>query len=55
VAWKIDQKGLPYTALGDDNGTKIGEVVAIGNPLGLDFTVTAGIVSAKGVAHRMFA
>ncbi len=46
---KIDQKGLPYTALGDDNGTKIGEwVVAIGNPLGLDFTVTAGIVSAKG-------
>jgi serine protease Do len=46
---KIDQKGLPYTALGDDNATKIGEwVVAIGNPLGLDFTVTAGIVSAKG-------
>ena len=46
---KIDQKGLPYTSLGDDNGTKIGEwVVAIGNPLGLDFTVTAGIVSAKG-------
>ena len=46
---KIDQSGLPFTALGDDNGTKIGEwVVAIGNPLGLDFTVTAGIVSAKG-------
>ena len=46
---KIDQKGLPFTSLGDDNATKIGEwVVAIGNPLGLDFTVTAGIVSAKG-------
>ncbi len=46
---KIDQKGLPFTPLGDDNGTRIGEwVVAIGNPLGLDFTVTAGIVSAKG-------
>ena len=46
---KIDQKGLPFTPLGDDNATKIGEwVVAIGNPLGLDFTVTAGIVSAKG-------
>jgi serine protease Do len=46
---KIDQRNLPYTTLGDDTGTKIGEwVVAIGNPLGLDFTVTAGIVSAKG-------
>ena len=50
---KIDQKGLPYTSLGDDAGTKIGEwVVAIGNPLGLDFTVTAGIVSAKGRGSR---
>jgi len=46
---KIDQRNLPYTNLGDDAATKIGEwVVAIGNPLGLDFTVTAGIVSAKG-------
>ena len=46
---KIDQRNLPHTLLGDDTGTKIGEwVVAIGNPLGLDFTVTAGIVSAKG-------
>ena len=46
---KIDQRGLPFTTLGNDTGTKIGEwVVAIGNPLGLDFTVTAGIVSAKG-------
>lgn len=46
---KIDQRNLPYTTLADDAATKIGEwVVAIGNPLGLDFTVTAGIVSAKG-------
>ena len=46
---KIDQRNLPFTTLGNDTGTKIGEwVVAIGNPLGLDFTVTAGIVSAKG-------
>jgi serine protease Do len=50
---KIDQRDLPFTALGDDNGTRIGEwVVAIGNPLGLDFTVTAGIVSAKGRGSR---
>jgi serine protease Do len=50
---KIDERGLPYASLGDDTGTKIGEwVVAIGNPLGLDFTVTAGIVSAKGRGSR---
>ncbi len=46
---KIDGKDLPTAALGNDEGTRVGEwVLAIGNPLGLDFTVTAGIVSAKG-------
>jgi len=46
---KIDAKGLPFAVLGDDNASKVGEfVIAIGNPLGLDFTVTQGIVSAKG-------
>ncbi|HEU4631892.1 MAG TPA: Do family serine endopeptidase [Gemmatimonadaceae bacterium] len=46
---KIDGKGLPVVAFGDDTKLRVGEwVVAIGNPLGLDFTVTAGIVSAKG-------
>jgi serine protease Do len=46
---KIDQRNLPFVTLGDDAATKIGEwVVAIGNPLNLNFTVTAGIVSAKG-------
>jgi len=50
---KIDQRNLPYTSLGDDAATKIGEwVVAIGNPLGLDFTVTAGIISAKGRSNN---
>ena len=39
---------LPTVTFGDDNTTRVGEwVLAIGNPLGLDFTVTAGIVSAK--------
>ncbi len=46
---KIDAKGLPTLAIGDDEKTRIGDwVLAIGNPLGLDFTVTAGIISAKG-------
>ena len=46
---KIDGNNFPFVQLGDDHGIRIGEwVVAIGNPLGLDFTVTAGIVSAKG-------
>ncbi len=46
---KIDGTGLPTVAFGDDNTARIGSwVLAIGNPLGLDFTVTAGIISAKG-------
>ncbi len=46
---KVDATDLPIAAMGDDRNTRIGQwVVAIGNPLGLDFTVTAGIVSAKG-------
>jgi serine protease Do len=46
---KVEATDLPTVTLGDDRKTRIGQwVVAIGNPLGLDFTVTAGIVSAKG-------
>ena len=38
---KIDGSQFPTVAFGDDHAAKIGEwVVAIGNPLGLDFTVT---------------
>ncbi|MBC7893854.1 MAG: Do family serine endopeptidase [Cytophagaceae bacterium] len=46
---KIDATNLPVVPLGDDANVRVGEwVLAIGNPLGLDHTVTAGIVSAKG-------
>ena len=41
-------KGLPTVAFGDSDELRVGDhVVAIGNPFGLDHTVTAGIVSAK--------
>ena len=47
---KLEGSGFPSVRLGDPEQTRVGEwVLAIGNPLGnLDFTVTAGIVSAKG-------
>jgi len=40
---------LPVAELGDSDALRVGEwAIAIGNPLGLDHTVTLGIVSAKG-------
>src|SRR4029077_10712066 len=46
---KIDGTNFPTLALGNDATSRIGEwVLAIGKPLGLENTVTAGIVSAKG-------
>lgn len=42
-------KSLQPVKLGDSNGLQVGEwIIAIGNPFGLEHTVTAGIVSAKG-------
>jgi Do/DeqQ family serine protease len=46
---KIDAKNLPTVALGESDQLRPGEwAIAIGNPLGLDNTVTAGIISATG-------
>ena len=40
---------LPAVSLGDSDRLEVGEwVMAIGNPFGLDHTVTSGIISAKG-------
>ena len=45
---KIDAKDLPAIVIANSDDVKIGEwVLAVGNPLGLNNTVTAGIVSAK--------
>jgi serine protease Do len=46
---KIQAKDMPFAELGDSGLVKVGEwVLAIGNPLGMEHTVTAGIVSYKG-------
>ncbi|MGI6491497.1 MAG: S1C family serine protease [Pelotomaculum sp.] len=42
-------KELPFLPLGDSEQIRVGNwVIAIGNPYGLDHTVTAGVISAKG-------
>jgi serine protease Do len=46
---KVDASGLPILTFGDSGTLQVGEpVMAIGNPFGLDQTVTTGIVSATG-------
>ena len=46
---KIDATKLPIASLADSNQVNVGEwVLAIGSPFGLDYTVTAGVVSAIG-------
>jgi serine protease Do len=46
---KVDSDNLPVLPFGDSDAIRVGEwVLAVGNPAGLEHTVTAGIVSAKG-------
>jgi len=48
---KIDARDLPTVRIGDPNKVKVGQwVAAIGSPFGLENTIAAGIVSAKGRA-----
>tara|TARA_B110000503_G_scaffold141876_1_gene236799 strand:+ start:6683 stop:8107 length:1425 start_codon:yes stop_codon:yes gene_type:complete len=50
---KIEAEDLPFLTLADSDQLKVGEwVLAIGSPFGFDYSVTAGIVSAKGRSLR---
>lgn len=49
---KIDAKDLPTVTVGNSDTLKVGEIVlAVGNPFGLNQTITMGIVSAVGRAN----
>lgn len=44
---KIEKDGLTSAVIGDSDSLKVGEfVMAVGNPLGMDYSVTTGVVSA---------
>jgi len=50
---RANGSGLPYAALGDSAMLKVGQlVIAIGNPLGFQSSVSTGVVSATGRAMR---
>lgn len=50
---RVSESGLPAAELGDSGRLRVGQlVIAIGNPLGFQATVTAGVISALGRTLR---
>ena len=48
---KVDAEGLDFVPFGDSEVARVGDwVLAVGNPLGQGFSVSAGIISARGRA-----
>ncbi|MCB1135114.1 MAG: PDZ domain-containing protein, partial [Chlamydiia bacterium] len=53
---KVDETGLPFLQFGDSEKLEIGEwVIAVGNPLGLQASLTVGVVSATGRSNLSIA
>src|SRR5581483_6176019 len=50
---RVGTSGLPQVALGDSQAIRVGQLaIAVGNPLGFQCSVTAGVVSALGRSLR---
>jgi S1-C subfamily serine protease len=50
---RVNATAVPFASLGDSDAVRVGQIaIAIGNPFGLDHSVTSGIVSAVGRSLR---